>query len=141
MFLSPPVFFSSICKVSKVCLMFPHVSGSVIGGECEIYRSTVEFRVGTCAYDLVADLHSWAVRARPGLDRLFFSYQNEWTLSYDTLSRAIKLVAKQMGLNPARFRTHSLRIGGASMMAAAGRPDYEIMKLGRWKSLAFLGYM
>ena len=94
-----------------------------------------------CAYDLVADLHSWAVRAQLGVDRPFFAYQNEWTLSYDTLSRAIKLVAAQMGLNPARFRTHSLRIGGASMMAAAGRPDYEIMKLGRWKSLAFLGYI
>jgi hypothetical protein len=34
-----------------------------------------------------------------------------------------------------------LRIGGASMMAAAGRPDYEIQKQGRWKSLAFLEYI
>jgi hypothetical protein len=27
------------------------------------------------------------------------------------------------------------------MLAAAGRPDYEIQKLGRWKSLAFLEYI
>ena len=46
-----------------------------------------------------------------------------------------------MGLDPTRYRTHSLRIGGASMLAAAGRPDYEIQKLGRWKSLAFLEYI
>ena len=39
------------------------------------------------------------------------------------------------------FRTHSLQIGGATMMAAAGRPDYEIQKVGRWKSLAFLEYI
>ena len=44
----------------------------------------------------------------------------------------------EMGLDPDRYRTHSLRIGGASMMAAADRPDYEIQKQGRWKSLAFL---
>jgi hypothetical protein len=47
----------------------------------------------------------------------------------------------EMGLDPDRYRTHSLRIGGASMMAAAGRPDYEIQKQGRWKSLAFLEYI
>jgi hypothetical protein len=27
------------------------------------------------------------------------------------------------------------------MLASAGRPDYEIQKLGRWKSLAFLEYI
>jgi hypothetical protein len=47
----------------------------------------------------------------------------------------------EMGLDPDRYRTHSLRIGGASMMAAAGRPDYEIQKHRRWKSLAFLEYI
>ena len=77
----------------------------------------------------------------PKKGHAFFSYQGQWTLSYDTLSKAIKKVARDMGLDSNRYRTHSLRIGGASMMAAAGRPDYEIQKQGRWKSLAFLEYI
>jgi hypothetical protein len=95
----------------------------------------------THAFDLASDLFKWAVRAKPSQGHAFFSYQSRWTLSYDTMSRAIKKVAREMGLDPDRYRTHSLRIGGASMMAAAGRPDYEIQKQGRWKSLAFLEYI
>lgn len=94
-----------------------------------------------CAYCIVTSLHSWAVRAQPLFGQPFLSWRGEWVLSYDRLSKAIKRVASEMGLNPNRYRTHSLRIGGASMLAAAGRPDYEIQKLGRWKSLAFLEYI
>ena len=94
-----------------------------------------------CAYCIVTSLHSWAVRAQPLFGQPFLSWRGEWVLSYDRLSKAIKKVASEMGLDPTRYRTHSLRIGGASMLAAAGRPDYEIQKLGRWKSLAFLEYI
>ena len=93
------------------------------------------------AFDLAADMFSWAVRAQPKYGHPFLSYRGEWRLGYAALSKVIKLVAKELGLDPARYRTHSLRIGGASMMAAAGRPDYEIQKQGRWKSLAFLEYI
>ena len=46
-----------------------------------------------------------------------------------------------MGLDHRRFTSHSLRIGGASALAAAGMPDWFIKKMGRWKSLAFLQYI
>jgi hypothetical protein len=95
----------------------------------------------THAFDLAADMYSWAARAKPKFGQPFLSFRGEWVLKYDVLSKAIKRVAKEMGLDPSRYRTHSLRIGGASMMAAAGRPDYEIQKQGRWKSLAFLEYI
>ena len=95
----------------------------------------------THAFDLAAHMYSWAVRAQQLFGQPFLSFRGEWVLKYDTLSKAIKRVAKEMGLDPTRYRTHSLRIGGASMMAAAGRPDYEIQKQGRWKSLAFLEYI
>ena len=32
-------------------------------------------------------------------------------------------------------------MGGASMLAAAGVPDSQIMLIGRWKSSAFLRYI
>ena len=62
-------------------------------------------------------------------------------MSYVVLTAAIKRVAREMGLDPQRYHTHSLRIGVASMLAAAQVPDYMIQKLGRWKSVAFLEYI
>ena len=46
-----------------------------------------------------------------------------------------------MGLDPTRYSSPSLRIAGASALAAAGKPDWFIKKMGRWKSLAFLQYI
>jgi len=40
-----------------------------------------------------------------------------------------------------RYLTHSVRIGGASILAAAYFSDSYIMKAGRWKSVAFLNYI
>jgi hypothetical protein len=93
------------------------------------------------AFDIVQDMYNWAVRAQLKPGAPFFSYRGEWTLSYNVLSKAIKKVASCMGLDPTRYRPHSLRIGGASMLAAAAVPDYVIQKQGRWKSLAFLEYI
>jgi hypothetical protein len=50
-------------------------------------------------------------------------------------------VAPMFELNPKRVHTHSLRFAGASTLAAAKIEDSIIMKMGRWKSLAFLGYI
>ena len=94
--------------------------------------------VGFC---IVWDLYSWARVARPSAFNPFLSFRGQWTLSYDTFTKAVKTVARSFGLNPMRFSSHSLRIGGASALAAANVPDYVIQKLGRWKSLAFLAYL
>ena len=45
------------------------------------------------------------------------------------------------GLDLTRISSHSVRIGGASALAAAGVPDYIILDMGRWKSLAFLTHV
>ena len=42
---------------------------------------------------------------------------------------------------PGQVSTHSLRIDGASALAAAGVPDYIIQLMGRWKSICFLMYI
>lgn len=59
----------------------------------------------------------------------------------DDLSRACKLGAAACGANPADYASHSLRIGGASALAAAGFHDWEIAILGRWTSMTFLRYI
>ena len=50
--------------------------------------------------------------------------------------QAIKRIAVKMGLDSSLFSTHSFRIRGASLLAAANVPDYVIQRIGRWKSLA-----
>ena len=60
--------------------------------------------------------------------RLFFT---------DQLSVAIS----QCGLNPAKYKGHSFRIGAASHAADRGLSDVQIRTLGRWKSNAFHKYI
>lgn len=59
----------------------------------------------------------------------------------DDLSRACKVGALACGHNPDDYASHSLRIGGASALAAAGFHDWEIAILGRWTSMTFLRYI
>jgi hypothetical protein len=95
----------------------------------------------TAAFDFVGDCFRWASIARPKRDAPFISTSDGWELSYSRLNAAIKKLATVFGLDPKRYSSHSLRIGGASALAAAGAPDYIIQLMGRWKSTAFLKYI
>lgn len=93
------------------------------------------------AFCVVSDAFRWAQQARPRGRDAFLSFRNKWVLTYEEYNAAIKTTASRMDFQPERFSTHALRIGGASALAAAGLPDWQIKKLGRWKSLAFLEYI
>jgi len=92
-------------------------------------------------FDLAEDMWKYAVWARPTTHGPFFVYRSSVRLSYHTMTGNIKSTVTRLGFNPSFFSTHSLRIGGASALAAAGVPDYIIQTFGRWKSLAFLMYI
>ena len=62
-------------------------------------------------------------------------------MSYSSLQKSVRQVARSLSLDVSRYTTHSFRVGGASQLAAGGTPEYIIMKMGRWKSLAFLDYI
>lgn len=87
-------------------------------------------------YDLTEVLFRYSVKCRPAKGHPFFP-----SLSAASLNSALKAMAAQFNFNVARVSSHSLRIGGASALAAAGLPDYVIKSMGRWKSDAFLGYI
>ena len=57
------------------------------------------------------------------------------------LISALSLAIKFCGLNPARYKGHSFRIGAASHAADRGLSDAQIRVLGRWKSNAFHRYI
>ena len=94
----------------------------------------------TSPLDLTTVLYRWCVLARPTASSPMMS-TGQWVLNYTYLSKCCKRLAVQFGMNPKHFRPHSIRYGGASMLAAAGVPDSQIMLIGRWKSSAFLRYI
>ena len=98
----------------------------------------------TAAFDLVFDMFSLAQATRPEGEEAFFSRKERsgvYRLPYYRLNDMVKKVAVEMGQDPERYSSHSLRIGGATVLAAANFPDYVIQNMGRWKSLAFLHYL
>ena len=93
------------------------------------------------AFCLTTELFIWASFAKPLDDDPFLSYKGKWFLSYDTYLKTVKRVAKACGFNPDRFGTHSIRIGGATILAAAGHPNHYIQGMGRWAGDTFMRYI
>lgn len=62
-------------------------------------------------------------------------------VSRTTFTEQLSLALKFCGLNPARYKGHSFRIGAASHAADRGLSDTQIRVLGRWKSNAFHRYI
>lgn len=111
------------------------------GHRIAFHRKALAQRSANQPFDFAEDMWAYAIRARPESAGPFFVYRGELRLSYYTFSKCIKETAVQMGLKPEFFSTHSLRVAGASALAAAGVPDYVIQIMGRWKSLVFLTYI
>jgi len=59
------------------------------------------------------------------------------SLTVDQVRIEVKTLMSNLGLDPARFGAHSLRIGGATAAAAAGVPPSVIRVMGRWNSDIF----
>ena len=95
------------------------------------------------AFNLATDMYKWAHKGCRRDNDPFFSYQGNWALSYTQANEAIKECMRRQGFekNLSQFSTHSLRIGGASLLAASGFSDCVIQKMGGWKSNAFLKYI
>ena len=96
----------------------------------------------TDKYCYVSEMWAHATCARPIAKGPFFAIPSEnWTLKAPQLSLHLKNMATHFGIDSSRVSTHSLRIGGASTLAAAGLTDSEIMRIGAWRSATFLTYI
>jgi hypothetical protein len=93
-------------------------------------------------YCIVQSMYECACSLQPGDDDPFFSCPIEnWHLTADDMSETLKKGAKLYGFNEQRFAPHSLRIAGASAMAANGAPNWLIQLAGRWRTDQFLKYI
>jgi len=54
---------------------------------------------------------------------------------------AVALNYEERGIPTNRVDTHSLRAGGANVLALSGYSDREIMKMGRWRGATFMEYI
>jgi hypothetical protein len=69
--------------------------------------------------------------AQSGTDHLF-AIKGVPVLTGDHLAKIIRVTVIAAGMDPARYTPHSLRYGGATMLAAAGLPLYLIEYHGGW---------
>ena len=96
----------------------------------------------TCTYDIVAVLYDYVRAVRPMRGKPFFHIPSLlWSLSPTHYNLRLRTVAIKHGLDPDRVHSHSVRIGGATVLAAAQVPDYVIMAMGGWASAVYLQYV
>jgi hypothetical protein len=89
------------------------------------------------AFDVVEELESWLAERRAlGIPEthMLFCHEDGSALTVRQLRDAVKGMMAAIGLDPARFGAHSLRIGGATAALAAGVSPSLIRIMGRWSS-------
>jgi len=95
--------------------------------------------------DLAANMYNYALVAKPLFDEPFLTYVSKndtrrWC-NYGDYNALIKKVARHCNFNDRHFSTHSLRRGGATLLAVAGHPNHYIRSMMRSKSDSFLRYI
>ena len=88
-----------------------------------------------CVYDIVNILYEYVIAVRPARGKPIFHVPSIlWSLSPAHYNSRLRVVATKHGLGPDRVHSHSVCIGGATVLAAAQVPDYVIMVIGAWAS-------
>ena len=127
-------------------LLFVRSAKNDSGGKGKPYRLNVREVNASCAFCVVSSMFNWAVDACPLASLPFLSCNrgaslDSFVLSYQHFKAEIKRAASACGFDPTRFGSHSLRIGGATLLHAAHKDNLFIKEWGRWKSLCFLDYI
>jgi len=133
--------------VQDVCAQEPsEVSYNISESKTDYYRQQVKLRFvangsATCAATALAAMVRLRVKlgAKPTDPAFMMSNGN---LTRDRLQREMKCSLQAVGMVPGHYSTHSLRIGGATSLAACEGMDADrIRVLGRWSSDCFLLYL
>jgi hypothetical protein len=107
--------------------------------------SKLWFSADTHRLHVVRVMYDWAITASTSAGAPIFSWEEGGSrrqyLWYRDFHGIIKHTAQRCGFDPSHFGCHGLRVGGATLLRAAGADDGFICLMGRWKSLpACLSY-
>lgn len=96
-------------------------------------------RVGSivCPFDSMKQY----LAARPSVNGPLFIHFNGKALTRYQFSAVLNKTLIFAGVNPAKYKSHSFRLGGATAMSVAGKSVDEIKLMGRWKSCAYKTYI
>ena len=72
--------------------------------------------------------------------KLFVFHNGTW-VNKSHVNALIKMLVKAMGLDPSHYSAHSIRAGAATTAAHCGFSDWEIMRVGGWKSRTYRDYI
>jgi len=99
-------------------------------------RNILHVRQEKDARCIVNDLEEWIIRTRIELgatnDDYLFRIKDRNIISSEQVSIIMKRTAEFCGFASEKISAHSLRYGGATMLAAAGLPQYIIAYFGGW---------
>ena len=70
-----------------------------------------------------------------------FIWQDGTPVTYNQFTNVLKSCLAAAGLPAQQYKSHSFRIGRATLALQEGYTELQIMKLGRWKSTAHLRYL
>jgi len=96
------------------------------------------------AYNLAQMMFKFCLIASPLSDDPFISFERKSCrrfLNYSKYNSSIKSLALVCGFDQKKFSSHSLRIGGTTLLAAADYSDSFIKKMGRWSSDCYRKYI
>jgi len=74
-------------------------------------------------------------------DKPLYIFQNGMVLTRQLFIKQTRLYLSLIGVDPSLYSGHSYRAGGATTAAIAGLHDWEIKRLGRWKSHTYHRYI
>ena len=146
--------FNSEIHLSRYDIMFvnkpssgqqKHIVLHLKRSKTDIQNTGVDIIIGctgqiVCPYCSMLDYCRVRDSIFPDTSALFI-YQNGEPLSRDLLVKNTRIYIATLGMNPNDYSGHSYRIGGATSAGISGLKDWEIQKLGRWRSNVYLRYV
>ena len=78
---------------------------------------------------------------RPQFGGTFLCHFDGSPVTVYQFNSVLKKVLELSGIQNKRYKSHSFRIGGASLLFLEGKSEEEIKSLGRWKSNAYKSYI
>ncbi len=141
--LSPPLSLGSVvfgvdAGLSYMEITIPRTKTSVNGLK-KVIGCVNHVMCAVCAMKKYLQFRS--LRHSTNLSSPLFISSNRVVVTKDMLNAKIKKLVSELGLDTSKYSSHSLRHGAASVAAANGMSDSDVMKLGAWRSQVFIQYI